>query len=140
MAAETPTRLDEYCKLFKKSFFELKLPCLFCKFDLSLQDIAGFYHKELSLVWRDTSCYACCSPCLRLCAKYEKENYTRCIVKGHCIETLLNVPLSNILVRCTYCFKKLDYAEKIDCCINNSPFYLVRHHWRNYCRFCKRET
>lgn len=139
MAAETPTRLDEYCKVFNKSFFELQLPCLFCKFYLTLQDLAGFFHKELCLVWRDEICYACCSPCLRLCAKYELENYSRCIVEGHCIENLLNVPLSNILVRCIFCLKKLDYAEKIDCCIKNLSFYLVRHHWRNCCRFCKRE-
>lgn len=140
MAAERPTRLDEYCRQLGVTLFNVQIPCLFCKFTLTLQDLASFYTKELSLVWRDSFCYACCAPCLRLCARFEKENYVRCIVKASYLESLVKLPLSEILVRCLYCFKKLDLAEKFDCCISDLPFHLVRHHWRNRCRLCKIES
>lgn len=138
MADDNPIRLDEYCKRLGVSFFDVTLPCLFCKFTLTVQDLASFYSKDLCLVWRGKNCFACCTPCLKLCAKYEQENYSRCIVSGYCIEGLLNISLCNLLVRCLYCFKKLDYAEKIDCCVGDLPFCLIRHHWRNCCRLCKR--
>lgn len=140
MAAEPPTRLDEYCRVTGITFFDCQLPCLFCKFNLTLQDLANFYTKELCLVWRNNQCFASCAKCLRLCAKFENENYVRCTVKACNLESLLRVPLSNILVRCLYCFKKLDFAEKLDCCNADLPFYLVRHHWRNCCRLCRTES
>lgn len=139
MADATPTRLDEYCKTYGITFFDLQIPCLFCRFKLQLQDLADFYCKDLSLVWRDSVCFACCCKCLRLCAKFEKENYSRCVVKGCNLEGLVQKPLTEILVRCLFCFRKLDYSEKIDCCIKELPFCLIRHHWRNICRFCRRE-
>ena len=76
MAGVSPTSLDEYCKKYKTSFFDLKLCCLFCKHELTLQDLAGFASKVLSLVWRGDDCFACCALCLRLSAKFERENYT----------------------------------------------------------------
>lgn len=139
MAGVSPTSLDEYCKLFNVSFFDVKLPCLFCNHELSLQDLSGFVVKFLSLVWRGPKCYACCALCLRLSAKYERDNFTQCAVQGHMLERLLNVPLCNVFVRCLYCFQRLDYAEKVDCCAANLPFTLVRSHWKNCCRHCRFE-
>ncbi|ATQ38476.1 E6 [Gammapapillomavirus 22] len=139
MAGVHPTSLDEYCKTFEISFFELKLSCLFCKHELSLQDLAGFATKILSLVWREDKCFGCCSMCLRLSAKFEREKYTQCEVQGYMLENLLNVPLSDVLVRCLYCFRRLDYIEKVDCCAANLPFSLIRSHWRNCCRLCRVE-
>lgn len=137
MAALHPTRLDEYCKLYNLSFFDLDIKCIFCKFKVSLQHLADFYCKDLSLVWKNNECFACCSPCLRLTARHEKENYFQCSVKGCMIESFLNTPLSKIVVRCIECYKKLDYMEKIQCCVQETDFCLIRCHWKNYCRFCK---
>ncbi|ATQ38518.1 E6 [Gammapapillomavirus 22] len=139
MAGVSPTSLDEYCKKFEISFFDVKLPCLFCNFPLTLQDLASFATKLLSLVYRGDKCFACCTLCLKLSAKYERENYLQCVVEGRMLENLLNIPLSQILVRCLYCYKKLDFIEKVDCCIGDLPFCLVRCHWRNTCRFCRNE-
>lgn len=137
MAALHPTRLDEYCTANGITFFDLQIPCIFCKFLVTLQGLADFFTKELSLVWKDNDCYACCPPCLRLTAKYEQENYFQCAVKCCMLETLVNQPLSELLVRCIVCFKKLDYSEKIYCCLQNWDFYLIRCRWKNYCRFCR---
>lgn len=137
MAELYPTRLDEYCKLKQLSFFELKIPCVFCKFDVSLQGLADFFMKDLCLLWKNNICFACCPPCLKLTARYERENYFQCSVKCDVIEGLLNVPLSKLTVRCIECYKKLDYVEKIQCCIQDLDFCLIRCHWKNYCRHCK---
>lgn len=140
MAGVSPTSIDEYCKKLDVSFFDVKIPCLFCNFDLSLLDLAGFVNKVLSLVWRNNKCFACCTLCLRLAAKYERENYMRCIVTGRALEHLVKEPLSQIIVRCLYCYRKLDYIEKLDCCFADLPFYLVRYYWRNCCRNCRFEN
>ena len=136
MAELFPIRLDNYCRTFHISFFDLKLQCLFCKSYLSVLDLAGFYHKDLCLVWRQRICYACCCPCLRLLAKYERENYCICECSGTTLECLVNKSLQDIIIRCVYCLQKLDYAEKVFCDRNCIRFSLVRGHWRGYCRKC----
>ena len=140
MAELCPTRLDEYCKLFDISFFDVNIKCVFCNCKLSLQDLAGFESKCLSLIWKRNVCYASCTSCLRLSARYEREKYTQCIVKGYVLETLTTTPLSELIVRCKYCYRRLDYAEKIDCCVGDIPFLLVRSQWRNRCRLCRHEN
>lgn len=137
MAAFYPTSLDEYCTAFGVSFFNLELKCVFCKHRVPLQGLADFFVKGLSLVWKDEICYACCQNCLKHIAKYECENYTRCTVKGDILQFLAKQSLSAIIVRCLVCYKRLDTAEKVDCCNADLPFNLVREHWRSYCRICK---
>lgn len=137
MAALHPSKLDEYCLQKGISFFDLQIPCIFCKFPVSLQGLADFHYKDLCLVWKGDICYACCPPCLKLSANFEKENYCQCCVKWYMLESLVNTPLSEIIVRCIDCFKKLDYSEKIYCCQQNFDFFLVRCHWKNYCRICR---
>lgn len=140
MAELYPTSLDEYCKTFKISFFDLSIPCVFCNCTLTLQDLASFVTKCLNLIWKSNCCYASCAVCLRVSARYERERYTQCIVKGHMLETLTTTPLCELIVRCKYCYRKLDYAEKIDCCVGDLPFCLVRSQWRNCCRNCRYEN
>lgn len=137
MAALYPTSLDEYCTVFGISFFNLQLRCVFCKHWVSLQALADFFVKTLSLVWKNNICYACCSQCLRLIAKYESEHFTRCEVTGEVLQFIVKEPFSEIVIRCLQCYKKLDYAEKIDCCHAGIKFCLVRSHWRSLCRNCK---
>lgn len=137
MAAYYPTTLDEYCATFGVTFFSLKLKCVFCKHIVSLQGLADFFVKHLSLVWKESICYACCPQCLKLIAKYESEHHTRCTVSGDTLSVLLKKPLSDIVIRCLQCYKRLDFAEKIDCCNADLPFCLVRDHWRSTCRNCR---
>ncbi|ATQ38629.1 E6 [Gammapapillomavirus sp.] len=137
MAELYPTSLDEYCKVKNISFFDLKIDCIFCKFEVSLQGLADFHVKDLCLLWKNGICYACCRKCLILTARYEKENYFQCCVKPELIEGVVNLPLSKLLVRCIECYKKLDYVEKVQCCLQGYDFCLIRCHWKNFCRFCK---
>lgn len=136
MSSNKPTRLDEYCKAANLSFFDLQIPCLFCKFHLSLQELAGFHQKTLSLVWRDDQVYALCYKCTRLSAKFEFEKYLRCIVKCEYVDVLAECPLINLSVRCVDCYKLLDIAEKVDLKARDEDLYLVRRYWRGYCREC----
>lgn len=137
MEPQFPTTLESYCNYFRVSFFDLKLKCIFCKFVLSTLDLAAFHVKELSVVWRKNEPFLCCTACLRLTAQFEKENYLICTARSDLLSGLLGKPLSDIVIRCQYCFKLLDYAEKLRHLYNNADFLLVRGLWRGDCRNCK---
>nr|AYA93910.1 MAG: E6 protein [Human papillomavirus] len=131
-----PTSLDAYCSNFAIPFFDLKLKCIFCKKYCSLKELASFFEKQLSLVWKGYICYACCESCLCLTAKYESENYFQCTCKVQDLHGLLEKPLGEILIRCFYCYDLLDLATKYDLIARDYVACLVRGHWRAPCRSC----
>lgn len=134
-----PTTLDGYCSHFEIPFFDLKLMCVFCKQYVKLTELASFFEKKLKLVWKDLICYACCESCLWLSAKYESENYLQCTCKVQDLHALLERPLSEIIVRCYFCYDLLDLAAKYDLVARNYVACLVRGHWRAPCRKCIRK-
>jgi hypothetical protein len=136
MEPQFPTDLDSYCTYFKISFFDLKLNCIFCKFPLSIVDLASFHNKKLSVIWRDYTPYVCCSKCLRLTALYEKQNFFVCTAKSHLLTGLLGKELSEINIRCLHCYCFLDYIEKLRHLYNDLDFVLIRGTWRGICRNC----
>lgn len=136
MAEQRPTQLDAFCKQLNISFFDLNLKCIFCRFTVGLDELADFYCKKLSLIWKDCECYACCKRCILLSARYELENYTSCAVDIACLSQFVHTPLKDIIVRCVVCYKKLDTIEKIDCKARGEKALLVRGHWRAKCRNC----
>lgn len=131
-----PITVADYCSEFDIPLKDLKLRCVFCKFYLTEQQLAAFCVKNLKLVWKNRYCFACCTPCLRLTAKFEAENYFQCMCKGEVLEVLTRIPLSSLSIRCLDCLTLLSFAEKIDCIIGGQNFYLVRGRWRSYCRNC----
>lgn len=131
-----PTRLDEFCKVHCIDFFNLRLPCIFCKFLCSLEDLAAFYQKNLSIVYRCGNPHACCTKCLKHTAKYERNRFFQCAVRFAFIDVVAGKPLDDLLVRCLYCFAVLDHAEKYDCLSRDEQVVLVRGHWRSCCRNC----
>lgn len=133
-----PTNLAAYCSHFNIPFFDLKLKCIFCKNYVSLKELASFYEKELSLVWKNLICYACCERCLCLTAKYESENYFQCACKVQDLHALIERPLNEVLIRCYYCYDLLDLATKFDLIARDYKACLVRGHWRAPCRSCLR--
>nr|AYA94326.1 MAG: E6 protein [Human papillomavirus] len=136
MAALKPCNLYDYCVVNGLSLFDVTLPCIFCKHDLSFVALADFHAKTLQLLHKDDGCYACCAECLRLSAKFEIENHFQCCVDARFFTTICEKPLHEITVRCLECYRLLDYIEKFDCCAADSPFCLVRGRWRNLCRHC----
>nr|AYA93712.1 MAG: E6 protein [Human papillomavirus] len=136
MADLCPRSLDEYCKIYQINFFDLRMLCIFCKFPTSLQDLASFHTKRLSIVWRDNTPHACCMKCIRLSAIVEKEQYCMCIVNCCFLDALVGKPLKDISMRCVQCYSLLDYAEKLDACASEREVYLIRGYWRTDCRDC----
>lgn len=137
MTDNRPTRLDDYCRQNNISFFDLKIPCLFCRFDLTLQELAAFFTKNLALVYKEgDKCYGLCFRCTRVSARHEAEHYLRCIVKSDFVDVLAECPLIALTIRCIECYKQLDAAEKLDIRARSEDLYLVRKHWRGYCREC----
>ena len=136
MEPSYPTRLDDYCKYFHLSIFDVSLQCIFCSFILDTQQLADFYRKDLSLVWRNGLCFACCRQCCRLSARFEFEQYFRCSVSALMIQDVLGKPLKDIIIRCYGCMALLDLVEKYDTVCRNEQFYLVRNGWKGLCREC----
>lgn len=136
MDRKHPSTLQDYCSNFNISFFDLRIPCIFCGFILTTQHLAGFVHKNLSLVWRGDSCFACCLNCCRLSAKFELSRHYQCSVLAEHLEVFLGKPLSEIIIRCCLCLKHLDLPEKIDTISRSDWFHLVRCQWKGYCRDC----
>nr|AYA94859.1 MAG: E6 protein [Human papillomavirus] len=136
MASLPPTRLNEYCRLHNINFFDLRLLCVFCKFVCSPEDLAAFFTKNLSLVYKCNIAYACCLKCLKLTANYERERYSQCIVKSSVIDAVAGKCLEDLIVRCLYCYALLDVLEKKECLNRDEDIHLVRGHWRSSCRNC----
>lgn len=134
--ADFPKFLNDYCVYYKINFFDLRLPCIFCDIIVNPQELASFYMKKLSLIWKTGRVYACCTKCLALSARFEKDKYFQCLVSSAAIEHLTQKPLKDICVRCLYCLSLLDLAEKIDIKFKGLSYCLVRGHWRGLCRNC----
>lgn len=139
MDSQLPRRLDRLCESLGISFFDLKLPCAFCDFHLTLQELAEFYEKSLSVLYRNGMPYGACRGCLKLSAKHEYEQFCRCVVLAEILPDLVNQPLSTICMRCLCCYRLLDPAEKIDLYAGNENVYLVRTLWRGRCRECRKK-
>lgn len=131
-----PSRVDEYCKYFNISFLDLRLRCIFCNHYLGVRELAEFYEKQLSLVWRKFECFACCEQCVCLSAKFERENFFQCAIKPDTIVDLAKQSLQDVTVRCIMCMTLLDVPEKFDHLCRNRSFMLVRSHFKGYCRRC----
>lgn len=139
MDSDLPRRLDQLCDSTGVTFFNLKLPCAFCNFDLSLQELADFHTKNLCVLYRDGKPFGACRPCLKLSALHEYENYCRCSVQAEILPDILGLPITGISMRCKICYKLLDAGEKIDLCAGSETVYLVRNLWRGYCRDCRKK-
>lgn len=136
MATLPPRTLEEYCLRSNTSFFNLHIPCIFCSRILDSQDLAAFSIKHLSLVHRNSQCFACCSLCCRVSARFEFDQYYQCSVQSLNIETVAEKPLSVLIVRCYNCFALLDTAEKYDIICRGDLFHIVRSQFRGLCRRC----
>lgn len=131
-----PRSLDDYCSYYQISFFNLRMRCIFCKFYTSLQDLAVFYTKGLSIVWRFNVPFACCIKCTLHSALIERQKFRQCVVLGSNLDAVARKPLKEIVIRCIVCFALLDEDEKLDVCARNAVVSLVRGHWRTECRNC----
>lgn len=138
MAARYPTRLDLFCEYFHIPFFDLHLYCVFCHCVCSVEDLAGFYARQLALVWKGVHCFATCKRCVRKAAKIELQTFCRVTIHATDIEAVTGVPLSCILFRCTECLKVLSDSEKIACVGRGSTVHLVNNTWRGPCAECSR--
>ena len=136
MESNLPRSLEQYCQYYNCSFFAVHLPCIFCSHILTAEDLAAFACKNLSLVFRNAQCLACCIKCCRMSARYEIENYYQCSVRSVNIESVSQCRLHALIVRCYECLKSLDIAEKYDLVCKDEWFHVVRSQWRGLCRDC----
>ena len=136
MDVSRPLSLEEYCRHFDISIFDLNIPCIFCRFVLNIEHLASFANKTLSLIWRDNRAYACCISCARLSAKFESERYYQCSIRAVDIEAVLGKPLHTLIIRCCECLRLLDIVEKYDCVCRDGYFHVVRSSLKGLCRFC----
>nr|AYA94146.1 MAG: E6 protein [Human papillomavirus] len=131
-----PDKLDALCRQYGICFFDLRIRCVFCNHFCSAVDLAAFHQKSLSLIWKGCVCFACCSCCLTLSAKFELEKYYQCSLSSDYFEDVVQESLSSVVIRCLKCLTKLDYIEKLEHKRNCRPFHLIRGRWRANCRNC----
>lgn len=136
MADGYPTRLDAFCRRFNIDFFSLQLHCVFCHKPCSLEDLAGFFTKELGLIWKGDYCFASCKECVYKAAELEFVHYYRGSVNAVDIERATGISLQCILCRCSVCLKVLTNTEKIACIGRGVNLHLVRNTWRGLCTDC----
>lgn len=136
MEVSRPLSLEDYCRQFDISIFDLHIQCIFCRFVLNIEHLASFANKTLSLIWRDNHPYACCISCARLSAKFECERYYQCSIRAVDIEGVLGKPLYALIIRCSECLRLLDIVEKYDGVCRNDYFHIVRSSIKGLCRFC----
>lgn len=136
MEHQYPLDLESYCNYYNLSFFKLQLKCIFCKCILTPVDLALFFVKKLSIIWRSNESFACCNSCLHLSARYESERYFQCSCKVEILHELIEKPLHDVVMRCYYCLTLLDIGEKCDLVARNKEAVLIRGHWRAPCREC----
>ena len=113
------------------------VPCNFCKKFLTYLEAVEFDVKQLCLIWKEDLVFGCCRCCCVASATFEFDNYLNDSVVGWAIEDKEKKPLSEIIVRCRHCMKKLDQIEKLDICGRSLLFYKVRRGWKGLCRQCK---
>ncbi|AWK28209.1 E6 protein [Human papillomavirus type 221] len=131
-----PETLSAYCQLLGLQLSDVRLPCNFCKFYLTEQDLAAFHLKQFKLIWKGPWCYACCRSCARLTAAYELRKFYQCTCNCNAVEGLAKTTLDCIPVRCLQCLALLSFAEKLEHLAIGQDFYLVRSTWKGYCRNC----
>lgn len=136
MATRYPTSLDAFCDYYNIAFFNLNLRCLFCNSVCSLEDLAGFFIKQLALVWKGEHCFATCRECVYKAAEAEYLYFHRGTINAVDIEHITGVPIQCILCRCAVCLKVLSEAEKIACIGRGLHLHLVQNTWRGLCSNC----
>lgn len=134
---ETRLTVLDLCSVENVSLDCLCISCLFCNTTLCFQDKCAFAIKNLRVVFRDNTAFACCSGCLKSVAYYELCKYYRCSADGVNLDVLSGKCLTELVVRCLSCMKQLEYIEKLDHIARGEDFHLVRHHWRATCRLCR---
>lgn len=137
MAERRPTRLDDFCTARGLSFFELELPCVFCKRQVSLTDLAAFHEKNLSVIWRNDRPHAACSKCLYDLATVERERYTESVCNARLYVVVVRKPLDECLLRCYVCLRRLDAVDKNELITQNWFVCRIRGQWRSACRYCR---
>lgn len=140
LKSPTPTTIADYCNVFGFTLQEVKIPCNFCRFYLTLQDLAAFDLKNFRLLWKGAFCSGCCRSCMRATAAYEVRKHYQCTCSSFYLEDLLGKSLKQIPIRCLLCLALLDYAEKLEHLFVREDFVLVRCNWRGYCRNCIRKV
>lgn len=135
-SSPNPDTLAAYCEVFGLKLTDVRLPCNFCKFYLTEQDLAAFQLKNFNLLWKGPWCFACCRSCTRLSAAFELRTYYQCTCKCEALEGLAKASLKSIPVRCLCCLALLSFVEKLEHLAIGEDFYLVRSNWKGYCRNC----
>lgn len=127
----------DLCSVQNVTLDRLCISCLFCNIALSFQDKCAFAVKNLRIVFRVDTAFACCSCCLKTVAYYELCKYYRCSADGTNLDVLSGKCLKELVVRCLTCMKQLEYVEKLEHIARGENFHLVRHYWRGTCRHCR---
>ncbi|AGM75106.1 E6 protein [Talpa europaea papillomavirus 1] len=118
---------------------ELRLPCNFCKKELTLLEQSAFAEQNFHLLWKDGLAYGCCKLCLAASAQKELVTFFEKLVSIVDVVAVLKKNIEEIEIRCSRCLYALTASEKQSALENKESVLIVKKRFRSYCSNCRRD-
>lgn len=116
---------------------ELLISCFYCQKVLTVLDKILFAHSKLLVVWKDNAPFACCTCCIRDCARLDFLRGFQRAVPFDRFSEVSSYPWQAVIVRCFACLRQLNEQEKLDIAQNNHIVCLVKGGFRAKCCLCR---
>lgn len=115
----------------------LTVPCNFCKRALTNIEKCFFDGYGMTLRWVGGNPYACCLPCLRLCARIEFALHLVRYTGAQALAREQGRDLCTLPVRCRSCLRPLSWSEKARLQEQDASLGIVRGRLRGICELCE---
>lgn len=131
-----PKTLVSLCAALEITLDELNLSCIFCKGDLTLDELESFTKRHFRVIWRSGFPYGVCWACTFTKAREQGWRHHTFSAGATTVELDTGIPLGDLHIRCTVCLKPTTYLEKLAVVSRGGRFHKIGHHWRGFCTAC----
>nr|ALJ32777.1 early protein E6 [Human papillomavirus type 61]ALJ32784.1 early protein E6 [Human papillomavirus type 61] len=132
-----PTNIFLLCKDYEVDFEDLRLTCVFCKNELTTEELLVFALKELCIVWRHNWPFGVCAPCLAREVKVRELRHWDHSCYGPTVEQTTGRSLAELYIRCHACCKPLSIQEKEHQVQAYIHFHYIAGQWTGRCCQCR---
>ncbi|AHZ58193.1 E6 protein [Human papillomavirus type 72b] len=131
------TNIELLCKDCEVDLEDLRITCIFCKTELTAEEVRAFAKKELRVVWRHNWPFGVCAPCLARETKVRELRYWRNSCYGPTVEQETGIPLAALHIRCHACYTPLSWQEKEYQVQTYIHFHYISGQWMGRCSQCR---
>ena len=137
MGLHNPTNIWLLCKEIEVDLEYLRITCIFCKNELTTEELLAIAIKELQIVWRDNWPFGVCAPCLARATKVRELRYWTYSGYGPTVEQETGKALAELYIRCHACCKPLSCQEKEYQVQTGIHFHKISGLWTGRCCQCR---